>query len=300
LSVTADPLEAVDALSDCMSQKINETLSVEEDERAFQSQLRTSMAQDMTSYACGDPKFETNQEVLNRTWHYEIFPGEYKEYLMKTYHERPTSRIMVVPEFADEKECQALKNAAKGGDVIPFILVNGKTKESKVIHLLASKMYELARVTLSWQQLDFVDQYHMGQELFDIIEDKEGLEVPDGKCETGSSTVSIDSDGEVVETEDSDKGKSCRLPGAVPVAASTKRFEASGSDVATIFVFCDEPTSLGGIHFPLSGVHINPEKGMAVMAVHRFLDDRDFDGYAQEYHLCPNHHLYKHKFSIKD
>jgi len=97
----------------------------------------------------------------------------------------------------------------------------------------------------------------------------------------------------------SDKGKTCRLPGAAPLAVSTKRFEASGKDLASVFIFCNEPKSLGGIHFPESGIHINPEKGTAVVAVHRFLDDPEFDGYAQEYHMCPNHHVYKHTFMEK-
>jgi hypothetical protein len=303
--IEENPLEAVDALSDCMSQKINETLAFEEDERNFQSHLRTTMAQQMTSYACGDPDYETSTETLNRTWHYEVNPGEYREFLMKTYHERPTSRIMTVPDFVGETECQALKASTKSGIFVPFVTVNGQNRESIILHAFASKMYEFMRVTLSWSELDFGDQYHLGQELFDVFEDRKGLEVPEGKCKkesTSTEEASIDSDGQVVtteaeeETEESDKGKTCRMPGAAPIAASTKRFEASGIDVATLFIFCDEPKSLGGIHFPLSGVHINPEKGTAVVAVHRFRDDPGFDGYAQEYHMCPNYHVYKHKF----
>jgi len=157
-------------------------MAIEEDERAFQSHLRSTMAQQVTSYACGDPDFETSFETFNRTWNYEANPGDYTKYLMKTYHERPTSKIFTIPDFVGETECQSLKKTTKSGVLVPFVSVNGAGRDSIVLHAFASKMYELMRVTLGWPELDFVDQYRMGQELFDIVEDKVGLEVPEGNC----------------------------------------------------------------------------------------------------------------------
>jgi hypothetical protein len=320
-----DPLATmIDAMADCMSQQTDERLAFEEDERSFESYLRSSMARQIPTYACGDVEFETTEEILNSTWSYEQQqqqqrrPGQQQqqqrqEFLVTTFHKRPTSKIVSVSEFVVEQECEALRSLTKG-DVVPFDVVNGNSAENRKTHALAARMYALAATQLDWKSLDFQEQYNLDQELFDIRHDKTGaaaeVMMPGAaKCVVGatddddddSAAVRIGSDGQVVvaaeEDKDKNKDKSCRLPGASPMTVSTSRFEASGRQVATIFVFCEKPAMLGGIHFPYAGVHINPKKGTAVMAVHRYPDTPDFDGYAQEYHLCPNHHVYSHTLS---
>jgi hypothetical protein len=316
-----DPLAAIDALADCMAQQIDEQLAWEEDERSFQSKLRRRMAAQIPSYACGDVDFNTTEEMWNSTWSYTRRKGQKQKSHVKTYHERPmSSKIISISDFVVTKECEALRKltTTTGDDendnsdnIVPFDVVNGNTKEAWTTHALAARMYAFAEDQMKWESLEFQEQYNLGQELFEIYHDKDGVDLPVGpKCgkkEEEAATVSIDSDGQqvVAESSESESGennnnKSCRVPGARPEAVPTRRFVASDRQVASFFIFCDEPSSLGGIHFPYAGVHINPKKGTAVLAVHRYPDDEDgdddfeFDGYAQEYHLCPNHHVYVH------
>ena len=321
-----DPLSAVDAMADCMSKEINDTLTKEEEEIQFQSTLSQTMSTMIPSYVCGDPEVETSMSLQNKTWNYEIFPGEYKEYKMQVYHERPTSKIFEIPEFIGRSECMALEAAMTRENPndnykVPFTAVNGKSGDALLIHTFASKMYELARVTLEWRSLDFQDQYNQGQELFDVWQDDQIMDIPDTICKSPkkkgdededdsdgtAKTVTIDSDGQLVVTSEDvdDSNKSCRLPGASPIQAKTEKLEATGSHVATMFLFCNPPRDdkLGGIHFPRAGIHVNPTRGSAVVAMHRNLQedsnvkhDTEYDGFVSEYHMCPHHHVYTHTF----
>ena len=69
---------------------------------------------------------------------------------------------------------------------------------------------------------------------------------------------------------------------------------------ATFFLFCDVPSSLGAIHFPQADVHINPEQGLAVLAVTRQPPSYELDGFVQDYHLCPNYKIWTHAFYDSD
>mmetsp|Transcript_14441 Transcript_14441/g.22703 ORF Transcript_14441/g.22703 Transcript_14441/m.22703 type:complete len:506 (-) Transcript_14441:64-1581(-) len=323
-----DPLiSKIDALADCMERQIDERLTWEEDERNFQSKLRRQMAAELPGYACGDVSYETTEEIWNSTWSYGRPRGQKQKYFLKTYHQRPqSSAIVSVANFVTVKECVALnrlrtkqQQGGSGSDgdagnngtplMIPFDAVNGNTQESWTTHTLAARMYKFVEDQMKWESLEFQDQYNLGQELFELHHDTKGVDVPVvpicGAAEKEAASASIGSDGQVVAEEStsassslSEGEQSCRLPGASPEAVPTRKFDASDRQaVASVFLFCDKTTSLGGIHFPYAGVHVNPEKGTAVLAVHRYPnkpDDSEYDGYAQEFHLCPNHNVYVH------
>jgi hypothetical protein len=125
--------------------------------------------------------------------------------------------------------------------------------------------------------------------LFEKFQDEIGLDVPLLKCIGDEATASAAAE----------KGK-CRLPGAEPLSVDTKKLVAEGeSQIAQMLLFCDEPRSLGALHFPFAGIHVMPKTGRLVMAINRRRADKEMDGYVGEYHLCPNHHVYVHTFAEK-
>lgn len=274
----------IDALAECMQTQVNEHLTTREEERQFQSKLRTDMAQTLVPYACGDARFNENGtfsvEHTNRTWHFqESKTGRQKQYRMQVFHERPTSQIFTIEHFAGIKECEAIRPFVNDAVMkVPFLAVNMEGEDAKNLYALASKMYEVIRLFLEWNELDFNDTFESGHELFNVYRDDTVTKVPKDVC---------------LSLEEEKKGE-CRLPGAPPTEAKTTMVEAPDSQLATMFLFCDEPADgLGGLHFPYSGVHINPEAGKLVVAIHRKRTDTA-DGFTQEWHLCPNHNLYTH------
>jgi hypothetical protein len=129
----------------------------------------------------------------------------------------------------------------------------------------------------------------LGYPLLDHHKDEVGLTVPKLKCVGDAKTA-----GEAAA-----KG-TCRLAGAEPIYAETKPFIVENKDqLAQVFLFCDEPDTLGYLHFPNAGVHVAPEMGKLVMAINRKRGDVELDGYVTEYHLCPNHNVYTHTFVEK-
>ncbi len=292
-----DPLGLVDAITECMEQKVNETLAKQEEERHFQSQLRQQMASELAPYACGDLNFTTSVEVLNRSWSFEQVPGEgFRKYQMQVFHERPTSNIFQVRNFVTPAECQALKYFPSPDESqIPLTTLNDKTKQGQLVHSLASRFYELARAALGWPDLEFQNQYLVdGQELFDIHKDFNGVTV-----------LPTCTKEDLKDYKDDPKHKpptTCRLPGSNHVKVQTKQFVVTPNQVATVFVFCDqnELAQLGGIHFPDAAVHINREPNLLVMAVHRKLTEPELDNFTTKYHFCPNYDILTHTFFVNE
>lgn len=291
-----DPLQIVDAMTECMEVEVNASIAKQQEEVAFQSQVRASMAQKLVPYACGDVNFTTSIEVVNRTWHFEDSPGDgYYTYDMQVFHERPSNRIFQVPHFVTSDECEALTYfVSPDTKYIRFDAVHDKTKQGLLVRRLANRISELTRAILGWTDLDLQLQHTMyGQELFDILFDEQGVSVLP-PCQK-----------EFLETLENDEVPStCRLPGAKPSKVETRKFTVQdSSQVADVFLFCNDSTErpqLGGIHFPNAAVHINPQPHLMVMAIHRNLAVPDLEDYTTEYHFCPNYEILKHTFFQQD
>jgi hypothetical protein len=287
-----DPMESIDAMSRCMETKVKLALATTEEERNFQSTVRQQMANDLVPYACGDVNFTETKEVSNLTWTYRIpTTGEVEEYNMNILHERPTSDIVKIDHFTTPEFCDAIRIYEENGK-IPMTAISESTTQGSMLYRLGNKMYSLARYKLGWDEMDFGHMHQQGMPLFDVLRDENVLELPTLKC-VGDVAIA---------SADAAQGK-CRLAGAPPLAVDTKRLvvEDGSPQLAQIFLFCDEPKNLGGLHFPQAGIHIAPKVGRLVMAINRFRnDDNDddsksvMDGFVSEYHLCPNYHTYVH------
>ena len=294
-----DPLQLVDAITDCMEVQVNETLSKQEEERSFQSSLRQQMSRELVPYACGDVNFTNTNEVVNRSWSFDENTGDGpRKFQLQVYHERPNSQIFRIQNFTRPEECKSLKYFISPDESqIPFVTVNDMTKQGRLVHTLASKFYEVARIALNWPELEFQNQFEdHGVELLDIHRDKNGMTVL-------PPCTKEDLEGYDASDPKSTPPQTCLMPGAARVKVPTKHFEVKKpNELATVFLFCGqgEKAPLGGIHFPDAGVHINREPNMLVMAIHRYLDDPVMDGYTTDYHFCPNYDIFTHTIHVKE
>jgi hypothetical protein len=280
-----DPMESIDTISQCMERKVKETLAETEEERTFQSTLRQQMAKDLVPFACGDVNFTDSREVSNATWTYRVpSTGEVEEYNMNILHDRPTSDIFKIDNFITPEYCDAIRIYEESGRV-PMTAISEGTAQGSMLYKLGNKIYSLARKTLLWDEMDFGHMHQQGIPLFEVLRDEKGLDLPAFKCVGDAVTVSAQAA----------QGK-CRLAGAPPLAVETKLLvvEDGSTQLAQIFLFCDQPKSLGGLHFPQAGIHVAPQVGQLVMAVNRFRNNVEMDGFVSEYHLCPNYHTYVH------
>jgi hypothetical protein len=294
------PLDSIELITKCMEKEMRGKVNNDKAERSFHSKVQRNMAVELVPFTCGDVNKTQSVEVKNTTWVDD--GGDEKEHLMKVLHKLPTSNIIVVDDFVSKETCDALKIYRKkihGGDLVgvPTSAATEETKQSNLLLELYYKIYSIIRAEFkNWKELNFEDEV-----LFEYIKDQVGFKTPLHLC-----TTQEDVDETVADME-AGKPKKCLIPGGVPEAVPTKHVIAEDGisaeekkekrQLAQLFLFCDEPKDqLGGIQFPYAAVHTTPKIGKLVVAVHRHPDDTNhrFDGYVNEYYMCPNHEVYVH------
>jgi hypothetical protein len=286
------PAEAIEAVTVCMEQRVNMTMAVKQEERDFQSSLRVQMAQDLIPYACGDNNFTATAEVQNVTFSHRTALDDSntmnhhtKRYNVKILHHLPTSEVSMIEDFATPEECKAVEAYVDSEGKVSFWSMTDETAQGIQLLALAQKMYQLAQSRLNWKDLKFTDMDEIGIPLFEaMIYEGEAINAPTHMC------VGEQKDYE----EDRNAGK-CRLMGDKPLVVETKKLAVEkDTQLAQIYLFCEEPKTLGALYIPYAGVYVKPKVGKLVMAINRRLDNDEFDGYVTESHLCPNHHVYMH------
>jgi len=295
-----DPAASIELITECMEDEVRGKADFYKSERAFHSKVHRNMATDLVPYECADVNKTMSMSIQNVTWEDED-DGD-KEYTVQILHKLPTSEILLVDDFISKETCNALKLYREVTDNeevlgVPSSAINEQTKQGKLLMTLFYKMYGILMDRYrKWAELDFRDDM-----LFEYIKDLDGFITPSHLCVTQEEV------DEVVAAMELGESKKCHIPGGVPEAVTTKRFvveegitkeeKEEKRQLARLFFFCDEPKHhLGGLHFPYAGVHITPKEGRLVVAVHRHEDDKnhEYDGYASEFHMCPNHEVYVH------
>jgi hypothetical protein len=283
------PKEKIAAFSSCMESQVNTTLEEQQQERQFQSQLRATMASQLVPYACNDFQFNTTQEVLNRTWHYEEMEGHVKNYVMQVVHERPSSMIFYIQKFMSTKECLAsVHSIDTATNTVPWSALDAFGTDSIILHNLSTKVYELARTALRMPKLQLSRGKTMqGSSLFQVHQDDNHntQEVSAAECD---ATTNNDGEPGVCQATTTSNSSPLLLP--------TKPFKVDDpQQLGTAFLFCNVPPQGGAIHFPSAGIHINPEPGMLILSIHRQVE-HELDGFCQEYHMCPHYDVLTHSF----
>jgi hypothetical protein len=103
------PLDAVyDELTECLAMRTATILEEKNEELAFESNLRISMASTTENYTCSDFDRETSTPVRESTWTHKGVTRN-----VGILHDRPASQIHILHDFISEEECQAVEKAAR-------------------------------------------------------------------------------------------------------------------------------------------------------------------------------------------
>ena len=296
------PLDSIELTAACLEEDMKGKVDSDRKERSFHSKVHRKMAAELVPFTCANVNETQSSEIRNVTWKYKDDYEDDKIYKIRRLHHLPTSEIFYIDDFVSKETCEALhiyRQKSNDGDIIgiPMEAAMEKTKQGELLLSTFYRMYQLLIDQFqNWKDLDF-----HGEFLFEYIKDPVGFKTPSQLCVTQEDV------DEVVVAMEAGKPKKCVIPGGVPESAHTKHVvveegmtdsdKSKKRQLAQIFLFCDEPKNqLGALHFPYAAVHATPKAGKLVVAVHRHEGDENhgFDGYVNEYHMCPNHEVYVH------
>jgi hypothetical protein len=300
-SLTA--VEQLDEMTACLNKQINATLAKTQEEMDFQAGTRRDMGELLVHYACQDHNLNTTVTVHNRTWSYQdrtkssSFSSGYKQrkllvrHPMKVLFDSDHSSIQLVEDFVTVEECQAIREASvpsdddtkgdKTGDPnknkkrklsLPSNAKNGATDSSLEIKSVLAKIQNLIS-----SSVDISVAYSDNEPLMEVYL-QEGNEIAEKEQQ-----CTVDADGKQlcqdIETND-----------ATATAAGEITVTAIQDDIAaTLMIFCNVPEKGGAIHFPRTGVHVNPVEREALLMI--YMDTatgkRDKNAFISEYVACP-------------
>lgn len=290
-SLTA--VEQLDQMTACLELQINATLAKTQEEMDFQAGTRRDMGELLVHYACQDSSLNTTVTVHNRTWSYQekttvsSGTGSKRKLLvrhpMKVLFDSDHSSIQLVEDFVTPEECQAIRKASvpsKKGDnngdpnqrklSLPSKSKNGVTDSSQEIKSVLAKIQNLISsavdIPVTYSDKDPLLEVYL-QEGNEIIENEQ-------QC-------TVDADGKQscqdMETNDA------TATGDITVTA------IQDDIAATVMIFCNIPEKGGAIHFPRTGVHVNPVEREALLMIYMDTETgtRDKNAFISEYVACP-------------
>jgi hypothetical protein len=296
-SLTA--VEQLDQMAVCFDKQINATLAKTQEEMDFQAGTRRDMGELLVHYACQDHNLNTTVTVHNRTWSYQdrtstsSFSSGYKQrkllvrHPMKVLFDSDHSSIQLVEDFVTVKECQAIREASVPSDddtegdkdlkkrklSLPSNAKNGATDSSLEIKSVLAKIQNLISSTV-----DIPVSYSDKEPLMEVYL-QEGNEIIEKEQQ-----CTVDADGKQSCQDIESNEATATATGEITVTA------IQDDIAATLMIFCDTPEKGGAIHFPRTGVHVNPVEREALLMI--YMDTAtgardDKNAFISEYVACP-------------
>jgi hypothetical protein len=285
-------VEQLDQMTECLDKQINATLAKTQEEMEFQAGTRRDMGELLVHYACQDHSLNTTVTVHNRTWSYQgrvaaSTSSSKRKVLvrhpMKVLFDSDHSSIQLVEDFVTVKECQAIREAS-----VPIGDKEGDPKfrklslSSKAKNGVSDSSLEIKSVLAKIQNLissavDIPVSYHAKDPLLEVYM-QEGNEIVETEQQ-----CTVDADGkqscEDIETNDA----TATATGEITVTA------IQDDVVATLMIFCNVPEKGGAIHFPRTGVHVNPVEREALLMIYMDTATQtpDKNAFISEYVACP-------------
>lgn len=234
-----DPYKLLEELSECFEASVNKSVSLKDDEKKFNAEIRTSLGTRLADYICTDVNATTSAPIKNQTWTFED-----EEFDVRVMMDRPHIKVHLVEDFITPEECQAVERlittkrvdangllAKKGG--ISFL----SAEKDSVLSSLESRMYTYAN-----EELGVVLESEESEELY--LLHYEGRGEDDAKPDQYAVHCDGKCDG-----------------------SDVKR----GDRIATMILYCQVAQKGGATHFPDSGIHIKP-KAAGDMLFYSYID----------------------------
>ena len=245
LAASQDDVEAVTRdLVQCMQGEAARLFEIQNEELAFQRQLRRDVANLGENYTCADPNKETSTPKQITTWTYED-----RNRTVGILHSRPDSQIHILHDFISPEECAAIQEAAAA------TLHRGTVADGKGGSKLSEnrKAWQAGLSVKDWQSTtDPIAT--VKRRLFAYANHAVGYNMTIPGQE---DIMSIQYFGEGVDNPTPDRymphcdGDCDGLP------------HKRGGRVATMVMYCDVPELGGATNFQHANVFVKPLKGAA-------------------------------------
>lgn len=105
LASNPDKSEAIlEELSTCVENGVAKQIEIANEEIRFQTEIRTDISDMLEDYTCYDEKLETSEPKSSSVW---------KGHKVDIMLDRPAAKIHYIHDFANQEECEAVKNEAQ-------------------------------------------------------------------------------------------------------------------------------------------------------------------------------------------
>jgi len=225
----------LEELANCVQDGITKEIERANEEVAFQTQIRTKMADSWDNYTCADKLgMNATEPQKNSVW-----KGKKEAILL----DRPTSKIRTIQHFLNEEECQAVERASEGS-----------WSSSQDGPWIAKE----ARIKVNWKREKGGDSIaKLSRRVYEYVNHVlPTLDISENGQEDLLSTHYSGGIGKEDRTPDR------YLPNCNGDCAGLT-FQ-TGNRVATIVMYCDVPTLGGEANFRNAGVHIHPKQYSAI------------------------------------
>lgn len=246
LETSADPSVVDEAMKDlvaCVEGGVATRLEEVNEEIAFQSSVRKSIAEKLENYTCIDEKLDSTEDVSLTTWTHK---GRRRTVHVK--HDRPASQIHVIENFISEEECQAMEDQAKP-KLHKATVADGRGGS----RLSENRKAMQAGIKVPWhleEQGDHIAK--LSRRVYDYANNVLGLDIDEKGQE---DLMSIQYFGRGRNDEEPDRyTPHCD-------GECTGQPHKSGTRMATMVMYCRMAEDGGHTNFRNSGVHIKPEQG---------------------------------------
>lgn len=231
------------SMEKCVQSGLATKLENLQEELVFQEKLLRQIASKAENFTCSDPKMETTEPIEVRSWTHNNVTRQ-----VNVLHERKSSKIHAITNFISREECDAIQAAAAP------ILHWGTVADGKGGHKLSDhRKAKQAGIAVPWEE-EAHPITRVMRRLYNYTNHATGFGLDVAGQE---DLMSIQYFGR----GDDDTAPDRYMPhcdgdcNGLPL----KR----GGRVATMVMYCDEPTRGGGTNFMNAGVYVKPKVGSA-------------------------------------
>ena len=262
-------VEAVSSLKKCVSAGVALEMEKSQEEIAFQSSIRTGMAEKLENYTCADNDLPSSSPEREEEW----FHGNTRRDV-DIFIDRPASKIHLVHDFITPEECKAMEDAAK-----PLLhratVADGKGGSE----LNPNRKAMQAGIKIPWHlEAEGNLLTTLSRRVYDYVNDVLDLEIDEFGQEDLMS-IQYEGRGESDEFPD-------RYTPHCDGDCTGAKFK-TGTRMATMVIYCDVPEIGGATNFRNSGLHIVPKSGAATFFSYIDPEKMIMDNGFTEHSGCP-------------
>mmetsp|Transcript_15312 Transcript_15312/g.18632 ORF Transcript_15312/g.18632 Transcript_15312/m.18632 type:complete len:485 (+) Transcript_15312:173-1627(+) len=264
-----DTEASIEYLTSCVESSVSKQMENANEEIAFQSQIRTSLAERWENYTCADYDMPTTDSLETKYWR----QGP-KRHTVEVLLDRPASKVHLVKNFITPDECKAMEDEAatklhratvadgKGGSELS---PSRKAMQAGIKIPWAKEKEGNLLTTLSRRVYQYVDH------VLDLNIDEKGQE----------DLMSIQYAGRGEDDETPDRyTPHCD-------GDCTGMGHKTGGRMATMVIYCTIPEIGGATNFRNAGIHVVPEAGSATFFSYMDPETNKTDNKLTEHSGCP-------------